>query len=218
VHIGAERRFVPPPPHEVMPCLYQLETYIHRETVVVDPLILCFMVHYQFETIHPFLDGNGRLGRLLLSLMIFQRFKLSQPWLYLSAFFEKHKDDYINLLFEVSAKGNWQDWISFCLHGTVVQSKDALARFDRLLALRRQYTDTLSQGGGSLRLSRLVERLFESPAITIPQFAEMCQISYNTAQTDIKKLVDGKILTESDIQERPKIYFASEILRIAFDD
>ncbi|MCG8367602.1 MAG: Fic family protein, partial [Pseudanabaenales cyanobacterium] len=217
VHIGSDRRFIPPPPNEVMPCLYDLETFIHKEKNI-EPLILCFMVHYQFETIHPFLDGNGRVGRLLLSLMIYEQCKLSRPWLYLSAFFDRYKDEYIDLLFQVSTKGNWRDWIAFCLRGTIEQSKDALRRFDKLLALRSQYMDLLNQAGGNIRLNHLIDHLFESPAITIPQFAEMSGIHYNTARADIERLVSTNILIESDIQARPKIYFASNILEIAYGD
>lgn len=176
------------------------------------------MVHYQFEAIHPFLDGNGRVGRLLLSLMIYEQCKLSKPWLYLSAFFDKYKDEYINFLFEVSAKGNWKDWIAFCLRGTIEQSKDAVRRFDKLLTLRSQYMELLDQSRGNIRLNRLIEHLFESPAITIPQLATMCGISYPTARADLERLMNVNILIESDISERPKIYFASDILEIAYGD
>jgi Fic family protein len=215
VHIGSDRRFIPPPPHEIMPCLYDLESFFHKETSI-DPLVLCFMVHYQFETIHPFLDGNGRVGRLLLSLMIYERCNLSRPWLYLSAFFDKYKDEYIDLLFQVSATRNWKDWIAFCLRGAIEQSKDALKRFDELLKLRNLYLDILNQAGGNIRLNRLIDHLFESPAITVSQFAEMCGVHYNTARADIDRLVSSNILVESDIQARPKIYFASRILEIAY--
>jgi Fic family protein len=128
------------------------------------------------------------------------------------------KDEYINLLFQVSSKGNWKDWIAFCLRGTIEQSKDAIKRFDMLLKLRTQYMDLLSQSKGSIRLNQVIDHLFESPAITIPQLAEICNISYPTARTDIERLASVGILMESDIQERPRIYFAPNILEIAFDD
>lgn len=217
VHIGSDKRFIPPPPNEVIPCLNTLEKFIYKEKDI-EPLILCFMVHYQFEAIHPFLDGNGRVGRLLLSLMIYQQRKLSKPWLYLSAFFDKYKDEYINLLFRVSTEGNWKDWIAFCLRGTIEQSRDALNRFDKLLELRGQYMELLNLAGGNIRLNRLIDYLFESPAVTIPQFAEMCEIRYNTARADISRLVSANILIESDVLARPKIYFAPDILDIAYGD
>lgn len=217
VHIGSDRRFVPPPPNEVVSCLDALEKFIHQEKDI-DPLIFCFMVHYQFEAIHPFLDGNGRVGRLLLSLMIYQHCNLSKPWLYLSAFFDKYKDEYINLLFEISAKGTWKNWIAFCLRGTIEQSREAVKRFDKLLVLRSQYMELLDQSRGNIRLNRLIEHLFESPAITIPQLAQMCSITYPTARADLERLVNVGILIESDMSERPKIYFASNILEIAYGD
>jgi Fic family protein len=217
VHIGSDRRFVPPPPNEVMPCLDALEKFIHKDKTI-DPLISSFMVHYQFEAIHPFLDGNGRVGRLLLALMIYEQCNLSKPWLYLSAFFDRYKDEYVDLLFQVSTKGNWKDWISFCLRGTIAQSKDAIRRFDKLLSLRNQYMELLRQTGGNIRLNRLIDHLFESPAITIPYLATMCEISYHTARTDIERLVNADILKEANTQTRPKVYFASEIVTIAYDD
>lgn len=217
VHIGSDRRFIPPPPHEVMPSLDQLEKCIHQETNI-DPLIFCFMVHYQFETIHPFLDGNGRVGRLLLALMIYQKCKLNKPWLYLSAFFDRYKDEYIDDLYRVSTRGDWSNWIAFCLRGTIEQSKDALNRFDQLLTLRNQYTETLAETGGNVRLNRLLEYLFESPAVTVAQVAEMCGTQYNTARSDINRFIDVNILVESDISARPKIYFAPRIMDIAYRD
>jgi Fic family protein len=219
VHIGSDRRFVPPPPHEVLPCLYALETAIHQEKNI-NPLVFCFMAHYQFETIHPFLDGNGRVGRLLLSLMIYQQCNLQQPWLYLSAFFERYKDEYINLLFQVSCKGDWNSWIKFCLRGTIEQSKDSIRRFDELLALRNQYMQQLiKHAGGNVRLNRIIDYLFgTSPAITIAQVKHLCEITSPTATADINRLVNVGILVESKISARPKIYIAPQIFKIIFDD
>ena len=217
VHIGSDRRFIPPPPNEIMPCLDNFEKAIHREKVI-DSLIFSFMTHYQFETIHPFLDGNGRVGRLLLSLMIYSQCNLQKPWLYLSAFFDRYKDEYINLLFKVSATGNWSDWIRFCLRGTIEQSKDSIKRFDELVQLRNQYQECLKQSGGNVRLNQIIEHLFESPAINIPFLAKLCDVSYHTARSDIDRLVNVGILHQSDISKRPKIYFAPHILEIVFGD
>lgn len=217
VHIGSDRRFIPPPAHEVMPSLDQLEKFIHQSTDI-DPLIVCFMVHYQFETIHPFWDGNGRVGRLLLSLMIYQKCNLNKPWLYLSAFFDRYKDEYINGLYKVSTQGDWHNWIAFCLRGTIEQSKDALNRFDQLVTLRNQYMEILAEAGGNVRLNKLLDYLFESPAITVSQVTEICGVRYNTARSDIARFIKANILAESDISTRPKIYFAPRILDIAYGD
>lgn len=217
VHVGSDRRFIPPPPHELMSCLDSLEKFIHQQKNI-DPLLACFMVHYQFEAIHPFLDGNGRVGRLLLSLMIYQQCNLSKPWLYLSSFFDKYKEEYINLLFKVSTQGLWKDWLAFCLRGTIDQSKDTLHRFDKLIDLRNEYISLLKQARGKIRLNQLIDHLFESPAISIPQWSDMSSISYKTAKKDLQILVDSQILSQSNIQVRPKIYFASKILDIAYGD
>ncbi|NEO83624.1 MAG: Fic family protein [Spirulina sp. SIO3F2] len=217
VKIGSNARFIPPPAPEVLPCLDRLEKFIHQPSTI-DPLLLCFMVHYQFESIHPFIDGNGRVGRLLLSLMIYQKCQLDHPWLYLSAFFDRYKDEYIDNLFAVSATGNWEAWLNFCLRGVIDQSQDSIQRFDALLQLRNQYLERLSQQGGNIRLNRLIDYLFESPAITRSQLAELCDVSYPTATQDLERLIQANILVEADWSQRPKIYFAPEIMVIAYQD
>lgn len=217
VHIGSDRRFIPPPPNEAVKCLNDLEIYIHNENNI-DPLIFCFMVHYQFETIHPFLDGNGRVGRLLLSLMIYQWCKLTNPWLYLSAFFDKYKDEYITNLFNISTKGDWDSWVAYCLRATIYQSKDAIKRFDKLVALRDRYINLISQCGGNIRLNTLIDRLFEVPAVTIPQLSDILNVTYPTARKDLKLLTKMDILTESDFSQRPKVFLSPEIISIAYSD
>ncbi len=175
------------------------------------------MVHYQFEAIHPFSDGNGRVGRLLLSLMIYRLCGLSKPWLYLSAFFDRYKDEYTSLLFQISTTGNWLDWLSFCLRGTIEQSKDSISRFEALLALQRSYMQVLAEKGGNIRLNRVIDHLFQSPVISVPYHQNMCGITYKTARQDIDRLVEAEILTESENNSRPKYFFATEIIQIIFD-
>jgi Fic family protein len=218
VHIGSDRRFIPPPAKEALSTLYELEKYIHQENDI-DPLIFCFMVHYQFEAIHPFLDGNGRVGRLLLSLMIYKWCKLVSPWLYLSAFFDKHKDEYIDCLFNVSAKGDWFGWIQFCLLATLFQAKDAIQRFDKLVSLRAKYLQAVTDCGGSIRLPKVIDKLLQSPAMTVPRIAKMFAITYPTAKADIDTLVKCKILREGGTKNsRPKLFFAPEIMEVAYGD
>ena len=176
------------------------------------------MVYYQFETIHPFLDGNGRVGRLLLSLMIYQWSKLTNPWLYLSAFFDKYKDEYITNLFNISTKGAWDSWIAYCLRVTIYQSKDAIKRFDKLVALRDKYINLISQCGGNIRLNTLIDRLFAIPAITIPQLSDMLNVTYPTARNNLNLLTKMDILIESDFSQRPKSFLSPEIINIAYSD
>jgi len=217
VHIGSDRRFIPPPPNETIKCLNDLEVFIHKNKEI-DPLIFCFMVHYQFETIHPFLDGNGRVGRLLLSLMIYKLCNLTSPWLYLSAFFDKYKDEYINNLFNVSAKADWENWIAYCLRATAHQAKDAIRRFDMLVELKEKYFNTVSHHGDKIRLHTLIDKLFGSPVITKPQATKILNVSYPTAKSDIDILLRSKILSKSNLTQRPKIFFAPDIMKIAYSD
>ena len=136
--IGRPARFVPPPPQYLAEALDSFEKYLHASSLY-DPLVKAFLAHYQFEAIHPFGDGNGRVGRLLLSLMIAEWCELSSQWLYMSAFFEKNKRNYMDLLLGVSTNGAWELWIDFCLDGVIAQSRDTEARCDNLLNLHRDF-------------------------------------------------------------------------------
>lgn len=216
VHVGAGSRFVPPPPNHVMACLDSFEKYHHAESTV-DPLIRAFMAHYQFETIHPFRDGNGRVGRLLLSLTVAHWLGLGSPWLYMSAFFERHKDDYIDRMFMVSADGQWAPWVTFCLQGVVEQSNDTIRRIDQLVVLRDNFASQIVQSGGSARLHGIVEGLFVSPVVTIPGVATAADVTYPTAKSDIMRLVDLGILKEV-ADKTPKYYFSPQIYEIAYGD
>lgn len=218
VHIGSDRRFIPPPPTKLMNCLNDLELYIHKEKNL-DPLIVAFIVHYQFETIHPFIDGNGRVGRLLLSLMIFQSCGLKSPWLYLSAFFENYKDEYIKYLFNVSSKGDWDKWLSFCLRATIYQAKDAIKRCDQLLSLKEEYSRRIFNENENARLNKLIEMLFEYPVFTIPQVSSWLNVTYPTARNDVMKLIKLELIIKSDITHaQSKIYLAPKILSIAYTE
>jgi Fic family protein len=140
--IGRPARFVPPPPQHLNEALSEFEKYLHGRNSF-DPLVRAFLAHYQFEAIHPFCDGNGRVGRLLLSIMIAQWCELSSQWLYMSAFFEHHKKDYMDLLLGVSTHGAWEPWVQFCLEGVVSQAKDTERRCDKLLHLHRDFHGSL---------------------------------------------------------------------------
>lgn len=135
----------------------------------------------------------------------------------LSAFFDKYKDEYTSLLFQVSTQGNWLDWLDFCLRGTIEQSKDSVTRFEALLKLRNEYMTLLGEQGGSIRLNKLIEHLFKTPVIFVSYHAKMCNVAYNTARQDINRLVQVGILTASENNKRPRYFFALGIIDIIFD-
>lgn len=216
VAIGSHDRFVPPPPQHVQECASDLERYIHSEDGI-DPLIRVFLVHYQFEAIHPFRDGNGRIGRLLMVLMITQCCGLTQPWLYMSGYFDQHKDEYSERLLRISTHGEWREWILFCLRGVSQLTRDTADRIRRMLALRDRYKETLTAGGGSIRIALTLDELFEWPAITIPKAQERRGVDYKTAKSDIQKLVRAGVLQELP-DRHPRVFLAPEIIRIAHED
>jgi Fic family protein len=183
--IGRPARFVPPPPQNLDEALNAFEEYLHFNDDF-DPLVRAFLAHYQFEAIHPFRDGNGRVGRLLLSLMIADWCSLSSQWLYMSAYFEKHKKDYMDLLLSVSTQGAWEAWIKFCLEGVVLQSEDAEKRCDKLLELHHDYHNRIK--GGSVRLAKLVDTLFSHPVMTVNRYKSLFGVTYPTARSDLRRL------------------------------
>lgn len=214
--IGMPARFVPPPPTEVPRCLDELERYAHKKQPL-DPLVKAFLMHYQFEAIRPFRDGNGRVGRLLLAIMICQGCGLSRPWLYLSAYFQRHKNRYMDSLYRISTEGAWEPWIEFCLRGTIEQAHDAVSRCRGLLAARRDYHRQIQAKGGSLRLAAIVDRLCDFPVIQISTMARDLEVTYPTARADIDKLLAMGILIEMS-GSRPKTFLAERIVQISYSD
>jgi Fic family protein len=179
-----------------------------------DPLVKSFVAHYQFETIHPFEDGNGRVGRLLLALMIYKLLGHKMPWLYLSAFFDRYQDEYFTNLFQVSATGQWNQWIEFCLRATLSQANDAIARCNSFRALKAKYHDQLPSTVP--RCHMIVDLLFRNPIVRTVSIKNHLNIHYQTAQSDIDTLIKAGILREMNSQ-RPKTFYAPEIMTIAYD-
>jgi Fic family protein len=212
--IGRPARFVPPPPQNLDEALDAFEKYLHSKDDS-DPLVRAFFAHYQFEAIHPFRDGNGRVGRLLLSLMIADWCELSRQWLYMSPFFEKRKREYMDLLLSVSTRGDWEAWIKFCLEGVVLQAFDAEKRCDKLLALHRDFHRRIK--GGSVRLSKLVDDLFSRPVITVNQYKSHFGVTYPTARSDLRKLEAMGIVHPLQGMELIT-YYCSPIYTITYDD
>ena len=215
VHIGSDRRFVPPPSNHMLTCLDDFEKRLNQEDHNYDPLVRCYLTHYQFEAIHPFIDGNGRVGRVLLSLMIYKWCALTMPWLYMSAFFERYKDEYIDNLFRVSSNGDWDRWIEFCLRGTIAQAEDSIQRCDALRLLKDRYHQ--EAGTITARTHAIIDDLFTYPLLTIPGLVNRFSITYPTAKTDVYGLVQKGILQELE-NVRPKTFFAPGIFSIAYSD
>ena len=213
VQIGSAGRFIPPPPKEAESLMGNLERYLNHDDAQFDPLVRCFIVHYQFEAIHPFADGNGRVGRALLALMIYQWLGHTMPWLYMSAYYEQYREEYVDGLFNISTQGKWLEWIEFCLRGTVVQANDSIRRCHQFNALRVEFHQRVDTP--SPRTHALIESLFRTPAMTIPSVSRQFGIAYHTAQADIERLASVGIVHETP-GEYPRTFFAREVLSVAF--
>ncbi len=205
--------YVPPPVEEMQEALHAFEKYLHAQSEL-PPLIRMALIHYQFEAIHPFLDGNGRVGRLLITLLLCAEGMLSQPLLYLSAFFERRRDEYYRYLLGVSQQGQWNEWISFFLQAVATQARDAIRRSDKLLALWRSYRSKMQAARASALLLRLVDDLFEYPALTNPLASKRLSVTPRAAQLNINKLLDAAILKEATGRARNRVYIAPEIISI----
>lgn len=220
VYVEVGRRYIPPPPEYLEELLVNLEDYLAEETSrdpldekASDPLVRAFIAHYQFEAIHPFKDGNGRIGRLLLSLCIYKWLGHSHAWLYMSGFFDQNRSEYIRRLFAVSAHGEWDEWIRFCLLGAIEQAEAAIATCRKLDELKRRYEQETA--GLSVRMNAILSRLLSNPFVEPSALARELQISYNTARNDLRKLVEKGILEELPGQKQ-KTYFAHEIFAVAY--
>lgn len=207
-----EATFVPPPVAEMQECLAQLEKFLNSDTRL-PPIVQTAMVHYQFETIHPFLDGNGRIGRLLVTLLLCQKNVLSKPLLYLSAFFERHRLEYYEILLKVSQSGDWRKWIEFFLQAVTEQSEDAVSRSRQLLELLRGYYQLAREKHLPPTAGQLVELIFMRPVLNAKTVQEYLKVSYPSAQYALTSLEKVGILTEITGRKRDKAYSANEILK-----
>jgi len=203
--------FVPPPPEELMACLGTLEKFLHEQ--ILPPLVQIGLAHYQFETIHPFLDGNGRAGRLLITLFLVERSVLPRPLLYLSAFFEATRQDYYDSLRGVSERGEWNAWLEYFLNGVARQSEDALSRAQRMNRLLTEWRRDLS-GWSSRTPILLLDRLAENPFLTITKAAKNLGVAFTTVQRAMERLRRKGIVEETSKAKRNRVYCAKALLDI----
>lgn len=205
--------FVPPPVPEMQEALSSLEAYLHAEGSL-PPLIRIAAIHYQFESIHPFLDGNGRVGRLLISLLLSYWNLLPLPLLYLSAYFERNRQEYYARLLAVSMDGEWREWLVYFLRGVTEESQNASGRLKLLEDLQAEYRQRVLELRASALPLRIVERLFEAPVITARQIQHLFGVSYNSARLAIDKLMAEGILKSTGDETYGKELVASGIVDI----
>lgn len=203
--------YVPPPVKDLHNGLNQLESYIHAPSEIPE-LIRIALTHYQFEALHPFADGNGRIGRLLFVFQCCAWGLLPQPLLYISEYLEKNYHQYTECMLMVSQEAAWERWIIFFLEGISVQASDAVQRIKNLQAIQAKYRAELGGGEMARRLSEVIDLLLGYPIVTIRQVEKNQNIPYTRAQRYVEKLVEQKILREITGQTRNRLYQCDEIL------
>ena len=202
--------YVPPPVAEMKEALGAWEKFLHDRSL--PPLVQIALVHSQFEAIHPFVDGNGRVGRLLITLFLVEREILPTPLLYLSAFFEASRRDYYDGLLGVTQRGDWPGWIEYFLNGVARQAEDALSRAERINRLLVAWRE--KAGGRSTTALRLVDLLAENPFWTVKGAATRLDVAFTTAQRAVVALERAGILEQTSDARRDRAYCAKAILAI----
>ncbi|HEC34495.1 MAG TPA: Fic family protein [Chloroflexi bacterium] len=208
-----EATFVPPPVAEMHEALDAFERFLYAPSPL-PPLVRLGLIHYQFEAIHPFLDGNGRIGRLLITLLLCAWRLMPEPLLYMSAYFEAYRQTYYDLLLAMSRDGVWQDWLIFFLRGVAVQARDGVTRSERLQDLREQYRQQVQAERAAARLLQAVDLLFARPVVTVRDVEKTLGVNFSTAQRYVNRLEEAGLLREITGQTRNRVYCADEILHM----
>ena len=199
--------FVPPPANEVPHHIGELENFIHGDSHI-PMLVKIGMIHAQFETIHPFLDGNGRVGRLLIVFLLCENDILIKPVLYISHFFKEHQQEYYRLLQAVRDRGEWEPWIKFFLKGIAAVSNEATETAKAIVELRERHRHEIQESFGRAAGNglKLLERLFQRPFVTVPQVSRMLDVTYPPANDLVARFVSAGILQEVTGQERYRVF------------
>jgi Fic family protein len=197
-------------------CLDELEAYMHQPGESLPHLVRLALVHYQFETIHPFRDGNGRVGRIMVPLLLCSYERLDAPALYLSPYFERFRTKYTDLMLNVSQKGDFASWIQFFLEAVEASATESIARAEQLLRLREDYRARLQSTRANTRLLGLVDGLFERPSVSLARAAELLgNVTPAAASSNVRKLVEQGILQEVTGRKRDQRFVAAGILKVA---
>lgn len=203
--------YVPPPPDELTGCLGAWEHFLHDESL--PPLVHAALMHSQFEAIHPFLDGNGRIGRLLIPLLLVSRGVLPSPLLYLSPYFESTRKEYYEHLLRVTRDGAWEAWLVYFLHGVAEQAEDAIGRIRRIDELFHLWSD-LFAGARSANLEKVLELFAEFPFWNVPTLASKLGVAYTTARRAVDRLQSEGIVTPVGEAQRNRVYCADAVLEV----
>ncbi len=207
-------RYIPPCPEDMIEAMSDLERYINADDKL-DTLIRAALIHYQFETIHPFLDGNGRVGRLLITLFLIAKDVLSTPALYISYYLKQNRVEYYDRMTEVREKGNYEQWVKFFLRALLESAEDAISTIDKLVKLHEKNTELIAKmGRASGNILRVFNYLESNPIIAIKKTAEALGISFNTASGAVKRLVAGGILVQTSKASRNRTFAYAAYLDI----
>ena len=209
--------FVPPHQSRVTELMSDLEKFLHDEQINVPPLIKIAIAHYQFETIHPFLDGNGRLGRLMISLYLASERLLTKPALYLSDYFERNKTAYVDHLMAVRQGHNMREWVVFFLYGIKETAESAIGVFKEILVIKerieREVLPRFSQRRQE-NVQRLMRHLYERPVVDIKNVSELLNTTPNTAGALVDDLIKHNVLRELTGQQRNRLFIFYEYLNL----
>jgi Fic family protein len=208
--------YIPPPVSDMNELLDDLEKFLN-EVKNIPILIECAVMHYQFEAIHPFNDGNGRIGRLLITLLLYERKVINYPFFYMSYYFNKHKDEYIERLSSISKTGDWINWFKFFLRGVVFQAEDTVNRIEKVISIKEKYRQLVYENTRSSNPLRLIDELFINPIVDIPYVSKRLDISYPSAKNAVKLLMELGFLSELSTSGRKRSFIADKLVRI-FED
>lgn len=209
-----EARFVPPPPAEAQAAMDRLEAFINRKNPEdIPPLLEAALVHYQFETIHPFSDGNGRVGRILIPLILMSRNLIGSAVFYPSASMEMRKDEYIDRMFAVSTRADWTGWLEFFLEICRDTCRSSVDVIDRLITLQSDYRERAMAKFRSNNVIILIDHLFQSPVVSTPIVKELLGVTHRAARMTIASLEEIGVLEKMEGLSMPEYFAARSILR-----
>ena len=202
--------YVPPPPEHLTDALGKWEHFLHERGRIPD-LVQCALMHEQFEAIHPFLDGNGRVGRLMITLFLIERERLTQPLLYLSAYLERHRREYYDRIQAVRSDGDWSGWLRFFLAGVEEIAREAVEHAGKLMDLRERWRERLESYP---RAAQLIDALLVNPYLTVTRAQRLLRVSNPTARQAVARLERTGMLTEITGRDWGRLYVAKPVLRV----